>query len=497
MRVGRRVWSTVRRIARARPLSLGGISTLVVVGALLGTAPTVGRSPAPSTAPAPNATPGPGGLVPGVLPWAPIKPPALRDDRWLGPLVAWAGGFATVEHKRQPHRREYRSRAVWHSSDGRSWTRSSLPRRATDVHDLLPFRDGLLLVTDKERRLRRHGFALAFWRSPDGVSWRRTGELAYQVSARLEARTCQANRQQVTTIGDRITVYVSVCWGPCCGSSPIASGSDTTVGLATWVSGQVTPRGVAAWSSTDGKRWRRQPLQGMAPPGTEDYGIEIRQQPDELVAIRLAREPALLRSADGITWTTYAEAPPSFDHQGGTLDIASVPDALLLLGEAFDSPPGFGNELIIWRITPTKTTQVFTRRAAVGNSIVVDGPRVLVSGRSWSEGPDGYAGTGDEEAWGWLIASDDGGATWPEPSSWTGGDGSCLGEMAMHGGMVVALACVNDRTTVPPSHAAVWGAAVDDTWVAPTRPSPTGPLVAASPQVSQGQAHAARRTVRG
>jgi hypothetical protein len=438
------------------------IVTLSVVAVVA--APSAAQPPQPSPTPIPYATPGPGGLTPGVLAWEPVGPPTLREDRWLGSLVAWSGGFAMVEHKRLPRRAEYRARALWHSTDGRSWTRSPLPRRATEVHDLLPYRDGLLLVTDEERRLRRHGFVLGFWRSPDGIRWRRAGELAYQVSERLERMNCQANRQQVTTIGDRITVYVTVCWAPCCGALPIASGPEVTAGLAaTWISGRVSARGVAAWSSTDGTRWKRQPLEGMAPPGTEDYGIEVRQHQDELVAIRLARDPAILRSADGITWSTYGTAPASFDWQGGTLDLVPVPDALLLLGESWENLPGYGNELIVWRITPTDTTQVFTRRAAVASAVVVDGSRVLVDGHSRGKGPDDLTTTGDDQGWSWLIGSADAGKTWPEAASWTGDDGSCLGEMVLHGDTLVALACVQDRgqfTEVSPGGAAIWVASL-------------------------------------
>jgi hypothetical protein len=225
----------------------------------------------------------------------------------------------------------------------------------------------------------------------------------------------------------------------------------------------------------------------MAPPGTEDYGVEIRQQRDELVALRLGQESAVLRSVDGITWSTYAGVPPSFDWQGGTLDIASVPDALLLLGESFDSPPGFGNEMVIWRITPTETTQVVTRRAAVANAIVVDGLRVLISGRRWGKGPDGSTSTGDDEGWGWLIGSPDGGATWPEASSWTGGAGSCLGEMAITGDSLVALACVDDRgleAERPHAMPAIWVTATQPERSTGTTPQPSPRSDAASPSPS-------------
>jgi hypothetical protein len=332
---------------------------------------------------------------------------------------------------------------------------------------LLAYRDGLLLVTNERSDWAHHGFALGFWRSPDGARWRRTGGLAYQVPERLERRNCQANRQQVTTIGDRITVYVTMCWDPCCGMLPIASGGDRIAGLGTWISGHVSARGVAAWSSIDGRRWRRQPLKGMAPPGTQDYGIVIQQYPDELLALRLAREPAVLRSADGITWSSYGTPPASLDWHGSP-QLAPVPDGVLLVAESFESPPGYGNQMIGWRITHTDTTQVFTRRAASAEWVDAGGDHVLVGGRSWGRGPDDTVGNLDEydddEAWAWTIGSTDGGHTWPEASSWTGADQSCLEDVVRNGDTLVGLACVQDRwrTGVSPGTPAIWLASVDD-----------------------------------
>jgi hypothetical protein len=393
-----------------------------------------------------------------MLGWEPVSPPWLRHDRWLGSLVAWADGFAILEHRRVPDEHESRPRAVWHSSDGRAWIRSPLPRSIAEVHDLLAHRDGLLLVANERRDFRHHGFALGFWRSPDGVQWSRAGGLSYRVPWRLQRLNCQANRQQVTTIGDRITVYVTLCWDPCCGTLPIASRDESTVGPAARVGGAIEARGVAAWSSADGRRWRRLTLEGMAPPGTDDYGITIQNSPNELVALRLAREPAILRSSDGISWTTYGMVPPSLDWYGN-LQLAPLPEGLLLVAESSDSPPGFGNAMIGWRMTSADTTRVFARRAAVAEWVLVDGPNVLVGGRSWGKGPDQVVSTNDDEAWAWLIGSTDGGATWLEGSSWTGGDQSCLGDVVRRGDTLVGLACVQDRdwaTVIPPGYPAVW-----------------------------------------
>lgn len=306
------------------------------------------------------------------------------------------------------------------------------------VRDLLPLGDGLLLVTSEEREWRGYGFALGFWRSPDGERWRRAGGLSYRVPDRIARERCQANRQQVSTIGGRITVYVTMCWDPCCGSIPIGTGDEVTVGLATRIKGPVESRGTAAWSSPDGRRWERQAIRGLAPPGGGVFGVEIRQQPDELLAMRLDGE-AVLRSADGITWTTYGQTPPGLDLYGG-LELAAVPDGILLLAESDDSPPGDGNEMIGWRLTPTDTTRVMRLRAAVPRWVVVDGPNVLVGGRSWDSGHSDDT-SDDDRDWAWLMGSADGGVTWSEGLSWMGGSGSCLGDAAERGGTIVALAC--------------------------------------------------------
>jgi hypothetical protein len=354
-------------------------------------------------------------------------------------------------------------RAVWHSPDGRDWTRARLPSGVDEVRDLLPLGDGLLLVTSEKREWNGYGFALGFWRSPDGERWRRAGDLSYRVPDRMARESCQANRQQVTTIGDRITVYVTMCWDPCCGAIPIGSASERTVGLATRIKGPVEARGVAAWSSRDGRRWVRQALKGMAPPGRGIFGVAIRQGADELLAMRLDGD-AVLRSHDGVTWTTFGETPPSLDLYGG-LEFAAVSDGLLLLAESDDSPPGDGNELIGWRMTPTGTTRVMQRRAGWPLWVVVDGDHVVVAGASWDSGAseDDYD---DDRYWAWLTGSADKGVTWPDDLSWMGEAGSCLGDAAARDGTILALACLggpgNEPAIPTPPTPALWLASMSD-----------------------------------
>ncbi len=442
---------------------LGSVSALVLVMSLVASgngAPDTATEPSaaqPTPTPAPNVTPGRGGSVPGVLKWEPVGPPWLHADRRLRFPTAWSGGFALLEESPDDDEGA-EPLAVWRSPDGRTWTRARLPSRVEAVRDLLPLGDGLLLVTSEEREWNGYGFALGFWRSPDGERWRRAGDLSYRVPDRMARERCQANRQQVTTIGDRIIVYVSMCWDPCCGAIPIGSGSERTLGLATRIKGPVEARGVAAWASRDGRRWKRQALKGMAPSGSGIFGVDIRQRPDELLAMRLDGD-AVLRSHDGVTWTTFGQTPPGLDLYGG-LELAAVSDSLLLLSESDDSPPGDGNEMIGWRMTPTDTSRVMQRRAGWPAWVVVDGDHVLVGGASWDSGASEDE-SDDDRYWVWLMGSADGGITWPEGLSWMGGVDSCLGDAAERHGTIVALACLGEPGNEPAAPA-LWLASMDD-----------------------------------
>jgi hypothetical protein len=330
------------------------------------------------------------------------------------------------------------------------------------VRDLLPLGEGLLVVTNEERAWQGYGFALGFWRSPDGERWRRAGDLSYRVPDRIAREWCQANRQQVTTIGDRITVYVAMCWDPCCGALSIGSGDERTVALATRIKGPVEARGMAAWSSPDGRRWERQPLRGMAPTGGGIFGVDIRQQPGELLAMRLDGD-AVLRSTDGITWRTYGLPPPNLDLYGA-LQLAATPGGIILLAESFDSPPGDGNEMLGWHITATDTTRVMQRRAGWPQWIAVEDDHVLVGGTSWDSGAS-VDDFGDDRDWAWLMGSADGGITWPEDLAWMGGSESCLGDAAERDGIIVAVACLggpgNEPATPAPGTPAIWIASMD------------------------------------
>ncbi|MBX3030396.1 MAG: hypothetical protein KF809_09570 [Chloroflexi bacterium] len=419
-------------------------------------------------------TPGPGGLVPGVLDWEPVGPPWLRADRYLRSPVAWADGFAVLQERPTRDGEEFRAIAVWRSPDGRTWTRSRLPAGIIGARELLPLRGGLVLVTD-DRGFRRFTVSFGFWRSPNGVDWRRAGGFDYRVPKRLERWRCQANHQHVATVDDRIMVYVSKCWDPCCGAAPLPIGSERVVGLAAQEERPADARGTRAWSSGNGSDWERVRLVGMAPPGTDDYGIAIRQTDDELLAVREGREPAVLRSSDGIAWTTFGQVPDRFD-EDGQLGLVPIPDGVLLIGESYDidDGTGYGNAMVIWRVTAASTTLTYVRQPAFVLSVVVDGAQVLVRGSSWGSRPiPGTLQEADEE-WSWLIGSVDSGMTWDEGLAWTGSDGSCLGDMAARGTTVIALACIRRSRgdpPIPPGTPAFWIASLEGFPV----PSPSVP----------------------
>lgn len=64
------------------------------------------------------------------------------------------------------------------------------------------------------------------------------------------------------------------------------------------------------------------------------------------------------------------------------------------------------------------------------------------------------------------MRSRDGGSTWDEDLAWTGGDGSCVGQVAAHDGVAVMTACVQgDLEDVDAP------ARIPAFWVAPLPPS--------------------------
>ena len=444
----------------------------VLIGALVATGggPTRSASPSPAPSPAvgaPTATPastpdppprpGAGGLVPGVLDWQPVGPPYLRPDRWFRRLIAWDGGFAVIED------RDERTAAVWRSPDGRTWTRSRLPGRLGPAWAFTPYRGGLLLAVDEPSAPgHRSSFGVGFWRSDDAVTWRRAGGLAYAVPDRLVRIGCQVNHQQVLTVSERIVVLGAICRDPCCGMTP-PSGTAGLAMLAPAAVAEASPGGAIGWSCRDGRRCIRERVRG-----NPDYLQVTSPGAGGLIGIDGGADPRLLRSSDGLTWTTIAPMPDRFDADGQLL-LGEAGGAPIVTGESFEDEGGYGNTMRLWRLDPAgQLAPVLRRQPAFAHSLVTAGDSLWIVGDAWGPGVSELTDDDDEE-WAWIMGSADGGMSWPDALAWTGWDGSCVGQLAIHAGTAVMTACFQGRVTDVDASAripAFWVSTVD----APVQP---------------------------
>ena len=413
--------------------------------------PAVSPSPVPSAVPVPiwpdADVPGDGGLTPGVLAWEAAGEPLRSSHKGLNHLTAWRGGFAALEFRDDERRSESTARAVWHSADGRTWIRSRLPAEARYAVALLPLDGGLVVATDIQTDFAHRGFDYAFFRSDDGTQWTRSSTLHYRVPAALERQNCQANDREFASIDGALMLYVGLCWDPCCGFGPSpASQAWAMLTSATALTAGPQEHGVVAWRSTDGAHWRPQPLDGVQPAKGQAYGGSFGFRPHaadgELLAVRDARTDDLIRSTDGIHWTTFGTLPDIVSSGTQILPVPVTADSVLVIGD--DDSSGYGNPMNTWVMEADgTTTATMARRPAVTNAVIADGSAVMAFGYSWGPGPTGV--DEDDQSWAWIMASPDGGRTWDPARSWTGSDGSCIGEAVRHGTTVVAQACVPSR----------------------------------------------------
>ena len=445
-------------------VAVGAVLASVMLAAVLSSLAAGQSSPEPSVAPSavpsssPSAVPvptwpdapapGKGGLTPGVLAWQPAGPPVLWPGRAVTDLVAWAGGFAAIEHRDDEARSRSVSAAIWHSSDGAMWVRSRLPTsiRAHGVVALLPFKGGLVLATDVTPDIRGWGFDLAFWRSRDARTWREVGRVGYRVPRELQRASCQANHRDIASIDGALMLYVGLCWNPCCGG--FAPGQQLVLGRLGALSAPAGPRGgTIAWRSQDARRWARTPLRGFDPEPWTDYGADFYAWPDELLVLRATRwdEPVtLLRSNDGVRWRSYGSVPSEFDVEAGRSAIVPTTTSVLLAGSSFElegDPSAYGNNLLTWVAEEGDTVgPTIGRQPASVTGAIRDGDMVLLIGEAEGPGPSVETDQ-DDEAWAWIMGSRDGGLSWDLGLSWTGASGSCIREAAQRSRTVVTLGC--------------------------------------------------------
>jgi hypothetical protein len=463
---------------------IGSVLSVLLIGTVLSPAATGQTSAEPSLAVPPSASPsvsalptwpdaaapGDGGSTPGLLAWQPVGPPFLVQGREIDRLVAWDGGFAAVEFRDDEARSRSVTAAVWHSADGRAWTRSQLPAgiRASGFVALLPFKRGLVLATDVTPDIRGWGFDLAIWRSLDGRTWREVGRVGYRVPLELQRRNCQANHRDLASIDGALMLYVGLCWDPCCGFVPAPIAQEWAMAGAGALA-QTSPirTGTIAWRSPDARTWTRTALRGFHPTPRSDHGTDFFAWPEELLVLRRTRwdEPiTLLRSADGVRWTPFGSVPSAFDPESGQAVVVPTATGVLLAGSSFESefegdPSAHGNNLLTWVAAESGTTgPTIQRQPASVTGVVRDGDHVLLIGEA--TGPGASVETEqDDEAWAWIMSSRDGGLTWDPAASWTGSAGSCLREAAQRGTTVVSLGCRawnTDPTTEPGRRPQFW-----------------------------------------
>jgi hypothetical protein len=246
---------------------------LVLAGlvAMVGCLPTTARAADPDASPtAPPAASPPSITVvaPDAVTWTPIEGPFGTavpgiSVEAMAP-IAWRGGFAAVERSmyyglddRGNAAVTWDGPAVWVSTDGASWTRAMVPGRDASELTLLAWRDGLVLVETRGIRgtVRRpfgvNDWRFRIWTSTDGRHWRRRGGLTLRPEGAL--RDCALYDPQVVTAADRLVIATS-CFRQL-GAGGTLDPRLGQVGMAQRANPARIP--VFAWSSRDGRRWRR------------------------------------------------------------------------------------------------------------------------------------------------------------------------------------------------------------------------------------------------
>jgi hypothetical protein len=413
-------------------------------------------SPSPAPSPAidplggitvqPGTGPTPDGLAWEVIASGPTQSKGTRFDE----VVAWAGGFAMLEIRR-PKPEARRTLAVWHSPDGRAWTRTELPRLGGALLGLQAYRDGLLIgvdqVDDDRRRMR-----VDIWRSPDAIDWRRVGSVVGRVPAALPEPWWIEPRSLIVA-GDRLGLIARLSddigaggWSP---DGPQLAG---VVGFA--IREPASTDRLLGWVSDTGGRWTRTRVTGVTDATGPIGPNAIDQAPGSARALRDGASPALISSPDGTTWVDVVPLPAGREW-GPPVGLLWADDASVLYLDSFSGRGG--NRLDVWRLEPDggwiATPKAMPASAFGGAS---DGADVVLVGQSSRSVI--VAGGRAERPWGWVLVSRDGARSWDPELSGSAEIGSCFRSVAVHAGTAVLLACnpnLSGRapfTTVP----AIW-----------------------------------------
>jgi hypothetical protein len=346
--------------------------------------PDQSASPLLSHSPAPTQT-----ERPGVLHWDVVLPGIGSTQDRLNGLVAWAGGFASVEIHRS------RASGLWLSADGRTWSRDAMPFKPDQFDTLVfPFSNGLALVDVRE------SFSVFdIWYSTDGHDWKKLSSLDVREGA-SGARVLAT----MYSLGDRLVALGGPCPPPCSGGSvdlPLGSSlAASAMSPATAAHSDSTDTGVFAWWTADGRKWTKQRVTGIP----DDLLMVLGSDDALLLGIDFGQEPVhLLRSSDGIAWHDVATLPGDVNAYS-PVEVVPTPTGYVLAADTVEARgPTSGNRLTIWSGTANgKWTEKFDAVGQAPESAAASGSTVVIGGEGDSDSLGGTA---------FAVVSVDGGAT--------------------------------------------------------------------------------------
>lgn len=307
-------------------------------------------------------------------------------------LVAWSRRVWALEERAiasssDDERVVWDDPASWRSSgDGRRWSRSRLPRSASDELSLTTWDDKLALI--EQRYLDdRPGVDVRVWTNDGEHGWRQAGRLRVRAVGRY--RGCALTGELVAATARTLVVTASCL--------PLrGAGGSVGPGIASAASAQRTTGGRAtyptySWTSTDGRHWTSHrlftssdELRAASIIGLWSVGMGV-----AAVVDRGARQD-LLWSADGASFATVAALPVvgSDVAVAGIYGVALVPRddgrvqwlALLSHPQRDANHPEPGTGLNLWRLDPAGTWTIAHPLGgdATAGALATDGRRVAV-----------------------------------------------------------------------------------------------------------------------
>lgn len=361
---------------------------------------------------------------PGGLDWQPgmeRQPPA---DQWSIHSTAWAGGFSSA------HLGSDRVLSAWVSSDGTNWQGAELPTGIRSVGALLRLRGGLVIIANEQHYDAVWRYEV--WSSSDGLEWKRSSRQRVPMPKRFDGY--RRNVQGFWSLGDRVLALATYTTQRCCGRSS---------GWTVVANQKQEPDVTFAWTSRDGKTWKRHRTSGI-PSNIEDhFGYLINQGDGELLATWGGAGGSIGRTTNGVDWRTIGRMPEA-------LDVYSQPRVLraddgLVLGGSVEVSGRNREQMTFWHSTDGRRwIRTFGRFGGRPAAMASSGGTVIVAGN------DGYSsGTGLKLPW--LMLSEDGGRTWDEALAWVGDTELCLESLTVNGSAVSV-----DARCAPPDAASTY-----------------------------------------